>query len=207
MTATSAVLPISPRSRRSARTRQAILDAALRIVTTSGAGALSMRAIAEAIDYSPAGLYEYFGGKDEILRGLCEDGFDRLAASLGRVDGRLPVDERVQALGLAYLDFAWTHPEHYRLIFGSGLFGAINPGEEPHGTYRVLREAVQDGIDSGAFIVRPGFGMEAMSYACWALLHGLVMLRLGMMAGHDAAALATADREAIRSFIRGLGSD
>ncbi|MCB0074139.1 MAG: helix-turn-helix transcriptional regulator, partial [Caldilineaceae bacterium] len=49
---------LTTRERRALRTREAILDAARQIISRQGADALSMRAIAKAIDYSPAGLYE-----------------------------------------------------------------------------------------------------------------------------------------------------
>ena len=50
-----------------ARTQQAILDAARAIIHEQGPDKLSMRAIADRIDYSPAGLYEYYGSKEEII--------------------------------------------------------------------------------------------------------------------------------------------
>ncbi|NJN55580.1 MAG: helix-turn-helix transcriptional regulator, partial [Anaerolineae bacterium] len=56
---------LTPRERRHLRTKDAILDAARLIIKEQGADALSIRAIAEQIDYSPAGLYEYFGSKEE----------------------------------------------------------------------------------------------------------------------------------------------
>jgi AcrR family transcriptional regulator len=53
---------LTPRQRRHLRTKDAILDAARQIIAEEGADNLSMRGIAERIDYSAAGLYEYFGG-------------------------------------------------------------------------------------------------------------------------------------------------
>lgn len=56
---------LTPRERRAQRTRDAILEAARGIISKKGVEALSIRSIADAIDYSPAGLYEYFGsGRD-----------------------------------------------------------------------------------------------------------------------------------------------
>ena len=64
---------LTPRQRRHLRTKDAILDAARQIIATEGAEKLSMRAIAKRIDYSPAGLYEYFGSKDVLTgNGLME---------------------------------------------------------------------------------------------------------------------------------------
>ena len=57
----------TPRERRAQRTRDAILEAARQIIGKDGIDGLSTRGIADAIDYSPAGLYEYFGSKEEII--------------------------------------------------------------------------------------------------------------------------------------------
>ena len=69
---------LSPRAKRHQRTRDAILEAARHIVHEDGIGGLSMREIARRIEYSPAGLYEYFGSKEEIIDAICEEGFRRL---------------------------------------------------------------------------------------------------------------------------------
>ena len=71
---------VGTRTRRQERTRRAILDSALAIVAESGPDALSMRAIADRIDYSAAGLYEYFGSKEEILNAVREEGMAQLGA-------------------------------------------------------------------------------------------------------------------------------
>ena len=57
----------TPRERRYARTRQEILDAAMELVQEKGPDKLSMRELARRVDYSPAGLYEYYENKDEII--------------------------------------------------------------------------------------------------------------------------------------------
>ena len=79
------------RDRRFRRNKQAILDAALEIIREAGPAALSMRALGERSDYSAAGLYEYFGGKDEIIAAVCEQGNERLTAHMRRADPSLPV--------------------------------------------------------------------------------------------------------------------
>ncbi len=86
------------RQRRHVRTKQAILDAALEIVIQDGPAALSMRALAERIDYSPAGLYEYFGSKEEIIAAVCDEGQRMLYEAMDRVNGGLPPVERLHRL-------------------------------------------------------------------------------------------------------------
>src|ERR1700694_5760911 len=109
----------TPRKRRQTNTRQAILQKAREIIAASGPGALSMRGLAEQIDYSPSALYEYFASKDEIIGALCHEGFEQLGQFLGQVSTDLPPSEPLMAAGMAYIEFACQNPEHYRLMFGT----------------------------------------------------------------------------------------
>lgn len=73
---------VKPRTRRDERTRQSIIYTAQNILSQQGIDGLSMRAIAEQIDYSPAGLYEYFDGKEEIIQAVRQEGVQRLQLQL-----------------------------------------------------------------------------------------------------------------------------
>ena len=108
---------LSPRERRRQRTEQAILDAARQIIREQGIDALSMRGIADAIDYSPAGLYEYFGSKEEIVYAVIGQGFERFTRALQSVDGSLPAAEYMVEMGMAYIDFATRNPDFFLLMF------------------------------------------------------------------------------------------
>jgi AcrR family transcriptional regulator len=81
----------TPRERRSERSRQSILQAALELVIEKGLSKLSLREIARRADYSPAGLYEYFGSKDEIIEALVRDANQRFFEHLSRISRSLPV--------------------------------------------------------------------------------------------------------------------
>ena len=67
--------------------RQAILDAARDLFVTEGYRNVSIRKIAERIEYSPAAIYSYFPSKDDIFFALAEEGFRRLDAKVrGHLD-------------------------------------------------------------------------------------------------------------------------
>ncbi|MPW06145.1 TetR family transcriptional regulator [Paraburkholderia sp. CNPSo 3155] len=111
--------------------RERILDAARRIVVREGFAALSMRKIADAIEYSPATLYLHFASRDDIARALCEEGYAQLLATFVPLVRIADPAERLRALGRAYVAFGVEHPETYRLIFmedpsytGAALGGA-----------------------------------------------------------------------------------
>jgi len=200
------------RQRRHVRTKQAILDAALEIVIQDGPAALSMRSLAERIDYSPAGLYEYFGSKEEIIGAVCDEGQRRLYEAMEEVDASLPPVEHLYRIGKAYIDFALEHPDYFLL-----MFTVVQPPDAANippemmeqmmrgeGTaYGLLLRAIQRGIDLGAFPARPGFGLSEMGYAAWTLVHGIAMLRITALRPYPVD-LEAMDDQALANFMRGL---
>ena|GEM_PF-417524 len=97
--------------------RERILDAARHIVMREGFAALSMRKIADAIEYSPATLYLHFASRDEIARALCEEGYAQLLETFEPFARVADPAERLKAIGRAYVAFGVEHPQTYRLIF------------------------------------------------------------------------------------------
>jgi AcrR family transcriptional regulator len=199
------------RDRRYRRNKQSILDAALEIIREAGPAALSMRALGERSDYSAAGLYEYFGGKDEILAAVCEQGHDRLTEAMRRADSRLPVADYLVEIGLAYIGFALRNPDYFLLMFTvapPGPRAALSSEEMMEGdaSFNILVRALRRGIDEGVFRSRPGFGWLEMAYAAWGIVHGLAMLRVTSLRGYPMD-FDAADREALLGFVRGLQED
>ncbi len=194
----------TPRQRRHLQTKEAILDAALRIINEQGIQALSMRAIAEQIDYSPAGLYEYFGSKEEIIIAICQEGERRLRKALAAPPASLPPDEHLVAIGRAYIAFAMRNPQHYRLMFSSPtLGGSLEELQTEASSFGILLAAIQRGIDAGVFKARPDYGQWEMAYSAWSLVHGIAMLRLTYLAALSLD-FEAADEQALRTFIDGL---
>jgi AcrR family transcriptional regulator len=194
----------APRQRRHKKTRLAILDAARRIIAQQGIQGLSMREIASQIDYSPAGLYEYFDSKEEIIQTLSAEGHQRLSAYIRQVDENLPPVDYLAAIGLAYIDFALNNPEHYLLMFTNVPSKTqLEDMLSQDSSFLILLQAIQRGIDAGVFRTRPGFGLHEMAYAAWSLVHGIAMLRITYLEEFKLD-FAVADREAVWAFNRGL---
>jgi len=97
--------------------RTKILDAARELFATEGYDAVSMRKIADAIEYSPTAIYVHFKDKAALMLELCREDFGQMnAANPGVLQVADPV-ERIRQLGLHYIRFAVTHPNHFRLMF------------------------------------------------------------------------------------------
>ncbi len=181
----------TPRERRYQRTQQAILDAARQLIHEKGVEGLSMRAIAEIIDYSPAGLYEYYGSKEEIVGALCGQGFQRFTQALGRVDVTLPAEEYLVELGIAYINFALQNADFFLLMFTTApvllpdFFSADKPDPaqslQSDDSFSILLRGVDRCVREGIFPPRPGYGVIEMAHASWSLVHGIAMLQLSLL--------------------------
>ena len=100
------------------RLREAILAAARDLFVAEGYRNVSMRKIAERIEYSPAAIYSYFPSKDDIFFALAEEGF-RLLAAAGEAAAKSVTDplKRLRRGLWAFYEFSKTHPEYFDLMF------------------------------------------------------------------------------------------
>ncbi|AMR29402.1 TetR family transcriptional regulator [Hymenobacter psoromatis] len=162
--------------------RRAILAAAQRLFSEQGFEKVSMRNIAEAIEYSPATIYLYFKDKNELLFTLQNQAFEQLAQAFEPVADFEHPAERLQALGRCYLQFAFQHPELYELMFVMAgpmetVLACSDTGQWASGRAAFDRvvQVVQQGIDAGVF--RPA-DAETAALMVWAQVHGLATLLL-----------------------------
>jgi len=162
--------------------RQEILDAARELFVREGYENVSMRKIAEKIEYSPATIYTYFQDKDEILDCLCAETFVHLhkhkMAAVHQLKGDLLESLRK---GLeTYIRFGLEHPEHYIVTF---MLKAA-PYEKPASQETRKAKAGQQCFDDMRSIVRrcmeegriKSGDAESTSQALWAGIHGLTAL-------------------------------
>jgi AcrR family transcriptional regulator len=198
----------TPRQLRHADIKQAILHAARALIVEKGPGKLSLREIARRIGHSPAGLYEYFGSKEEIVAAVAAESLEQLSMNLQRVPADLSPARRLVELGLAYIGFAQHNPEHFMLVFTQlpsrrtspqGPIGADSP-------YQIVLRAAQEGIDSGTFAAQAGDTAEQIAYGLWALAHGMAMLQRTHLRQFTAD-FSAADRHALEAFVRGLAKE
>jgi AcrR family transcriptional regulator len=100
-------------------TRMSILKAALHIAKEEGWEALSMRKIADAIEYTAPIIYEYFENKDALMYELTRTGYLILNQKLEEArDKHNTPDKQLEAMWVAYWDFAFLKKELYQLMYG-----------------------------------------------------------------------------------------
>ncbi|MEM7800306.1 MAG: TetR/AcrR family transcriptional regulator [Chloroflexota bacterium] len=170
---------MKPREIRQQKTRQAILDATRKLISEKGVDGLSMRGIAKAIDYSPAGLYEYFGSKEDLLCAVVSEGHQRFSNYMHAVDESLPFKDYMYEMGRAYINFAANNPDYFLLIFTNAPHGDdLDHLMENASSFNVLVSGIQKGIDEGLITLGPKYGIYELAMVFWTSVHGLAMLRL-----------------------------
>jgi AcrR family transcriptional regulator len=188
---------------------RAILDAARELFVAEGYDNVSIRKIAERIEYSPAAIYGYFPSKDDIFFALAEEGFRTLLGSAAQCgtethDDSAPVDHIRRAL-LRVFDFSKSHPEYYRLMFLDRSVPRISKDWGRFGFVRDMRlqldALIQSAVEAGQF--PPGSRPEVLFRIMLTAVHGAAVMRLcdRLSPGEDADALA---RDALEAVLTGL---
>jgi len=161
---------------------RSILDAARELFVTHGYQEVSIRKIAERIEYSPAAIYSYFPSKDDIFFALAEEGF-RLLFSYGTSPAPTlpdhPVDA-IRAMFWRYYEFSKEHPEYFALMFLDRSVPRISKNWNRFGFVVEMRGEmflrIQQAIDSGAFPA--GTEPHAVFRIVLTSLHGAATLKL-----------------------------
>jgi len=176
--------------------RDTILRAAIKLFAEESFEKVTMRRIAEAIDYTPGTLYWYFKDKDEIVFALHQRGFEILFAMQQPIMGISDPVERLRKLAEIYLQFAFDNPQYYDLMFINSATGRCIERDEGswkagEAAFGVLREIVRQVIEAGRW--RGTSDPDVAAYACWAAAHGIASLHIR----HRCGMLPAEDRERI----------
>lgn len=158
--------------------REALIEAALRLIGEKGPGGFTVAEAARAAGVSPAAPYRHFRDRDELLADIARRGFEAFTARLGAAwsDGRPDPREALLRVGHAYLAFAREEPAAYSAMFESGIPKSGHPelhaaGEAAFSVLREGCEAVLATLPGGS---RPPPLMVALHV--WAMSHGIASL-------------------------------
>jgi AcrR family transcriptional regulator len=171
------------RERERDEVRTKIMDAARDLFAKEGIEAVSMRKIAEAVEYSPTAIYQHFLDKESLLREICKEDFGNLAGTLNEIAREDDPIKRIEQIGLAYCRFGVAYPNHYRLMFMTPFTKKLDEEEEcgkgnpDEDAYAFVKHAVTQGIESGRFredLTDP----DLVTQILWAGVHGMVSLQI-----------------------------
>jgi AcrR family transcriptional regulator len=171
------------RERERAEIREKILEAARELFVKEGYEAVSMRKIADRIEYSPTAIYFHFKDKEAVMRELCEADFLTLAQEFVEIARVADPVERLRATGLAYAGFALSHPNHYRLMFmtphphDKEEEMELHKGNPEEDAYAFLKATVAEAITAKR--LRPELAdADLVAQTMWAGMHGVVSLQI-----------------------------
>lgn len=154
-----------------------ILKTAMNLFLDKGFENITIRNIAEKIEYSPATIYLYFKNKDEILYTLRSEGFEKLYEhQISSLKLKDPL-KRLHRHGEAYIQFALENPEYYDLMFmmrgPAKEMPEINNCNIGLKSYELLKTNVKECMGTGLF---PRTNIDVAAFSLWSYVHGIASL-------------------------------
>ncbi len=167
------------RQREKLALRQEILAAARELFAKEGYESVSMRRLAQKIEYSPTTIYLYFRDKNELIQELCEETFSLLTKKIEKAvgGGGDPVELLKRGLR-AYVDFGIQHPNHYRTTFltphddACAKDLAASAGGR---AFQCLAKGIAACVKAGRFRETD---VNAIGQSLWSVVHGLTALQI-----------------------------
>lgn len=189
-----------PRNRE--QTRSGIVGTAKAIARREGWQAVSIRKIADAIDYSAPIVYEYFDSKDVLLNEIRNEGFRHLHQEYDRILKlyRDP-EKRLYEISLIQWDFARQQPEIYQVMYNlDGAYCTLPVYQSD--AMQAVSDAVCEIIFS--FIPKSKEAIRRLYFEWWSVSHGMITLAMMLKDQQPLDQSEQVYREAMRRFVRGL---
>jgi AcrR family transcriptional regulator len=176
--------------------RRKLADAAIHLFADLGYDAVTMRAVASALDVSAMTPYRYVAGKEELFALVRAEAFRRFADRLEQgIERATDAVDRLRKLKRAYVKFAVDEPDAYRIMFQLEQPDSKLPelARESRRAFGCLQRCVQQAVDSGDLEGDP----LTLAHLLWAGTHGLVSLHLAgrLQMGRSLEQLAAIDHE------------
>jgi len=159
-----------------------ILDTAMKLFLEKGFENITIRHIAEKIEYSPATIYLYFKDKDEIIYTLHREGFEKLYTWQQKILSINDPLKRLHKHAEMYVSFALENPEYYDLMFiKRASFRKIKEMKCIDGvnweigirSYDLLKKNIEECMKEGFF---PETNIDVAAFSLWSYVHGIVSL-------------------------------
>ncbi len=156
--------------------KEALIEESLKMIENDGLESITLRELTKRVGTSRTALYRHYSSKEELLKAVIQAGFSKLdSAIFSNLNPELNIQEKIYALGKAYIEFATNNPNLYRMIFGHETEKEreeacnINEREDApsfHSLVDIITQAQAEGL-----IKKDDAFMQAT--VLWAMLHGL----------------------------------
>lgn len=184
--------------RQKEETRKNILDAAYFIAKEEGWNGLSMRKIADRIEYTAPIIYEYFSNKEAILSELTGRGFNMLSRELEKAKAKSDnPEEQLEAMWMAYWEFAFTDTEMYQVMFGVQMnccAGQCDAADSPYKLFTGVIAEVMKNSNPTAEVIKQKY------FLFFSVIHGLISINIV----NQNQALESINKQILKDAIGGI---
>lgn len=181
-----------------------IISTAWQMVKKDGWQSLSIRKIADAIEYSVPVIYDHFENKEAILLEFSKKGFMTLSEKIIKAkDKHTSAEEQIKAMADAYWDFALNNIELYQLMFGIGMACCeIDKAMPEQAKFRSLvMEPIEELINKNG---RDDINSCLKYHTFWSVMHGLISIKIIGNSTINAELNKLVLDDAISGFIKNL---
>lgn len=184
------------------QTRSGIINTAKAIARREGWQAVSIRKIADAIEYSAPVIYEYFDSKDVLLDEIRSEGFHHLKHEYDRILKlyRDP-EKRLFEISLIQWEFARQQPEIYQVMYNlNGAYCSlpVYQSEAMQAVSHIICETIH------SFIPKAKDAINRLYFQWWSVSHGMIMLSMLLKDEQPIDQSEQTYRETMRRFVRDL---
>jgi AcrR family transcriptional regulator len=164
--------------------REALLQAAIRLIAEVGPVAFTLREVARRAGVSHNAPYRHFRDKNDLMLAVATEGYRELTEAMQKAarDRDLPL-ERLKRAGIAYIEFALRRPEHFTVMFDAPLTGSTHQesNEAAKESFSLLVALVKDAQDASE--LSAGDPVE-FAYLAWTMVHGVAKLAVTQRLPH-----------------------
>ncbi len=184
--------------------KSSILRAAWLIVEQEGWQALSIRKIADAIEYSAPVIYDHFANKEAITLEFTKDGFRKLNEELIQATvTSFDPEKQIEAMAHAYWNFAFSNKEYYQIMYGLGMPTCETVQQIPElQTFSELfisriKEIIARSAD-------PSQDYFLKFHSVWSMLHGLISINMMGNNNNDSSKHGALSLSVLKDLIAGF---
>lgn len=180
------------------------MRAAEALIGEVGPRAFTLREVARRAGVSHNAPYRHFASRDDLLRAVAAEGFERLRATMSkRMERGAGARERLVQCGCGYVEFALRWPRHFVVMFD--LSDVVHSGNETaqsgESAFQVLLDAI---VALQQADVLPAGDPMPLAWTAWSLVHGIAKLAIGGNLPLSRQRTLDFTMRAAESFIKGM---
>ncbi len=184
--------------------KEQIIVCSREIVEKEGWASLSIRKIADAIEYSVPVIYKHFENKEAISAYFVKEGFIQLLDSINQeIDPQENIATKIEQLSVGYWLFAAKYPKHYEIMFGLGIptCEKTNESEEIKRVSNLMLSLIDEAIKvSGKKDLDRYLKLKTL----WSILHGIVAMDLLALSSKENICPSAVLADAIDGYIKSI---